>query len=106
MTDQRPPTPEQRIEEMGQAALTIPAPSGGLHELLPEGGEVQSVSSGWRLAVREYLSNKLAVVALVFLVVVVLFCFVGPHIYHTDQVSSNLLLNNQAPSSAPSHRYG
>ena len=79
------------------AALAVPAPLGGLHELGPEGGEVQTVSSGWRLMVREFVSNRLAVVALVFLVAVLLFSFVGPLIYHTDQVSSNLLANNLAP---------
>lgn len=106
MTDPQELTPEQRlerspegrIEQLGPGgALTMPAPGGGLHELLPDGGEVQVISSGWRLMVREFVSNRLAVVALVLLVAIILFSFVGPLIYHTDQVTSNVLANNLAP---------
>lgn len=101
MTDhQSPLAPEQRVEELGSAALLVPAPSGGLHELLPDGGEVQNVQSGWRLTVREFASNRLALIALILVVAIILFSFVGPHIYHTDQVSGNILVNNQGPSAA------
>jgi len=92
LTDQQHITPEQRVEQYGQAALGIPAPLGGLSELAaPDAGEVQVISSGWRLAVREYWSNKLAVVALFVLVAIILFCFIGPYFYHTNQVLSNPL---------------
>ena len=66
----------------------------------PEGGEVGAVQSGWRLALREFASNRLAVAGLSILVFFVLFCFVGPLIYHTNQLSTNLTEANQAPSSA------
>jgi ABC-type dipeptide/oligopeptide/nickel transport system permease subunit len=66
----------------------------------PEGGEVGTVQSGWRLAVREFMSNRLAVVGVAMLLFFVLFCFVGPLIYHTNQVSTNLLDANQPPSAA------
>jgi ABC-type dipeptide/oligopeptide/nickel transport system permease subunit len=56
----------------------------------PEGGEIGAVQSGWRLALREFASNRLAVAGLSILVFFVLFCFVGPLIYHTDQLSTNL----------------
>ena len=79
------------------AGFGVPAPAGGLRHLGPEGGEVQVIASGWRLTVREFASNRLAVIALVLLLAIVLFSFVGPLIYHTDQVSSNLLANNLGP---------
>lgn len=82
---------------MGPTALLIPPPAGGLGDRGPEGGEVQVISSGWRLMVREYMSNKLAVVALLLVILIILFCFFGPMVYHTDQVSTNLIANNQAP---------
>jgi ABC-type dipeptide/oligopeptide/nickel transport system permease subunit len=64
---------------------------------LPEGGAVTAVRHGWRLAVREFMSNKLAVAGVVVLVLLVLFCFLGPLIYHTDQLNSNLLDTDLAP---------
>ncbi len=64
----------------------------------PEGGEVGPVQSGWRLAVREFMSNRLAVVGFGIVVFFVLFCFVGPLIYHTNQLSTSLIDANQPPS--------
>ncbi|HWD70808.1 MAG TPA: ABC transporter permease [Solirubrobacteraceae bacterium] len=90
-------TPERRIEELGRAALVIPAPADGLSGMLPDAGEVHSVASGWRLALREFASNRLAVVALVVLVAIVLFCFVGPVFYHSNQTVSNPLNASLAP---------
>ena len=50
----------------------------------PEGGEVGAVQSGWRLALREFASNRLAVIGFGILIFFVLFCFVGPLIYHGE----------------------
>src|SRR5690348_2724996 len=66
----------------------------------PEGGEVGAVQSGWRLALREFASNRLAVIGLGILVFFVLFCFVGPLIYHTNQLSTDLIDANQPPSNS------
>jgi peptide/nickel transport system permease protein len=63
----------------------------------PDGGEIHSVSSGWRLAVREFFDNRLAVVGLGILVFFILFSFLGPHIYHGNTTISNPLNDNQAP---------
>jgi peptide/nickel transport system permease protein len=76
--------------------LTVLGSPGG-RSSAPEGGQVQVLASGWRLAVREFLSNRLAVVGLVLLVFFVLFCFVGPLVYHTNQVSTNPLVTDLAP---------
>jgi peptide/nickel transport system permease protein len=100
LTDPQNIAPEQRVEEVGQATLPVPAPLGGLHGLGPEGGEVQVVASGWRLALREFASNRLAVVALLLLVLIVLFCFLGPVFYHSNQTSSNPLNATLAPGQA------
>ena len=64
----------------------------------PEGGEIGAVQSGWRLALREFLSNRLAVIGFAILVFFVLFCFVGPLIYHTNQLDTNLTQANMPPS--------
>ncbi len=63
----------------------------------PEGGDVTSVQSGWRLALREFARNKLAVIGVAILVFFVLFCFAGPLIYHGNYTDSNLLQTLQSP---------
>ena len=70
---------------------------GGLHDLAPEGGDVQVIASGWRLTVREFASNRLAVIALVLLVAIILFCYLGPVFYHSNQTVSNPLNATLAP---------
>jgi peptide/nickel transport system permease protein len=44
-----------------------------------------------------FLSNKLGVFGLVLIVLVVLFCFLGPVVYRTNQVASNLAIANTHP---------
>lgn len=66
-------------------------------EHTPEGGEVVATQSGWRLAIREFMSNRLATAGLVILILLVLFCFLGPLVYHTDQLNSDLLNTDQPP---------
>jgi ABC-type dipeptide/oligopeptide/nickel transport system permease subunit len=63
----------------------------------PEGGEVGQIQSGWRLAVREFASNRLAVVGVGILVFFVLFSFVGPLFYHGQYLSSDLSATNLSP---------
>ncbi|MDR0346319.1 MAG: ABC transporter permease, partial [Nocardiopsaceae bacterium] len=64
----------------------------------PEGGEVGPVATGWRLAVREFAANRLAVIGVGIIVFFVLFCFAGPLVYHGNTVSTDLLSTNLAPS--------
>ena len=79
-------------------------PSGSLPPLdvqrAPEGGEIGAVQSGWRLALREFTSNRLAVIGFAILIFFVLFSFVGPLIYHTNQLDTSLTQANLPPSSA------
>jgi len=63
----------------------------------PEGGAVAVQGSVWRLILRTFIENKLAIVGISFVLVVVLFSFVGPLVYHTDQVHTNLLTTNLPP---------
>ncbi len=44
-----------------------------------------------------FIENKLALVGVVILVAMVLFCYIGPLLYHTDQIHTNLAIENQAP---------
>jgi ABC-type dipeptide/oligopeptide/nickel transport system permease subunit len=63
----------------------------------PEGGEIGPVQSGWRLAVREFASNRLAVVGVAILVFFILFCFLGPLFYHGDILQTNLIASHDPP---------
>jgi ABC-type dipeptide/oligopeptide/nickel transport system permease subunit len=72
-------------------------------ELEPEAGGFV-VQSGWRLGLREFASNKLALVGVGLLVFFVLFCFAGPHIYVTNQLLINPVNSFQPPG--PGHPLG
>jgi ABC-type dipeptide/oligopeptide/nickel transport system permease subunit len=63
----------------------------------PEGGAIGPVQSGWRLGLREFSRNKLAVVGLGMLIFFVLFSFVGPHLYHGNILTGNLADTNLPP---------
>jgi peptide/nickel transport system permease protein len=65
-----------------------------------EGGEVQIIASGWKLALREFAENKVAVVGVGILVFFVIFCFIGPLVYPTNQALTQPLNANLAPGQA------
>jgi peptide/nickel transport system permease protein len=44
-----------------------------------------------------FVENKLAIVGLVILVLIVGFSFIGPLVYHTDQINTNLAVENLGP---------
>jgi ABC-type dipeptide/oligopeptide/nickel transport system permease subunit len=98
---------EERIKPLAQVETTLGAaavriPEGGT----PEGGEVLFISSGWRLAVREFADNKIALVGLGIIVFFILFCFLGPLVYHTNQSLTqplNVDLSPGAPSPLGGH---
>lgn len=56
----------------------------------PEGGEIGPVQSGFKLAMREFAQNRLALIGLGILAFFVLFCFVGPLLYHGDTINTSL----------------
>jgi ABC-type dipeptide/oligopeptide/nickel transport system permease subunit len=65
--------------------------------LAPEGGAIGPVQSGWRLGVREFVRNWLAVAGLAVLVAFVLFCFAGPLFYHVNLFNTSLTSTNLPP---------
>jgi peptide/nickel transport system permease protein len=52
----------------------------------------------FRLAVDVFAENKLALASAVTIVLIVLFCYVGPLVYHTDQVHTDISQATQPPS--------
>jgi peptide/nickel transport system permease protein len=66
-------------------------------EHVAEGGAVGPVQSGWRLAMREFARNRLAVLGLGALIFFVIFCYLGPYFYHGG-LTSDLTATNVPPS--------
>ncbi|HEY2576332.1 MAG TPA: ABC transporter permease [Streptosporangiaceae bacterium] len=66
----------------------------------PAGGEVGPIQSGWRLGMREFARNRLAVIGVAILAFFVLFSFIGPLFYHANLLNTDLTLANSPPSSA------
>lgn len=67
---------------------------------LPEGGDAVRRDASWRMILRAFVENKLALTGVIMVVAVALFCSIGPLFWHTNQVSTNLLQVNQPPSAA------
>lgn len=67
---------------------------------VPTPFEAPAAATGVRLAVRRFARNRLAVGGLAVLVAFLLFCFVGPHLYVTDQTHTALEQVNLPPSAA------
>jgi peptide/nickel transport system permease protein len=84
------------VAAMGPVAVGTPPAA----EDSPEGGEARSVGSPFRLTVATFVENKVALVGMGLLVLLVLFCYVGPHIYVTNQRTVNPAFSNLAPSGA------
>jgi len=72
-------------------------PTSGPSSPAPDGGEIGPVQSGWRLAVREFAQNKLAVAGLAILVFFILFCYAGPLVYHGNVITADLMNTNLGP---------
>jgi ABC-type dipeptide/oligopeptide/nickel transport system permease subunit len=75
--------------------------------LPPATGVAPPVADGGDLPSRRLVSvfgaarpNKLAMAGLIAAILLTLFCFIGPLVYHTNETATNLLLANQAPSAA------
>ncbi|MGH3829981.1 MAG: ABC transporter permease, partial [Pseudonocardiaceae bacterium] len=66
----------------------------------PKGGEVRAEGGLGRAMGRAFTANRLAVLGIGLITVIVAFCFLGPLLYHTDQVYTNLTAANLPPSAA------
>ncbi|HEX3796215.1 MAG TPA: ABC transporter permease [Acidimicrobiales bacterium] len=72
---------------------------------LPEGGNASSSTGGMaRQIARVFIENKLAVAGLVVIIFFLLFCYVGPLIYHTNQANAETALSN-AQNGSPTGRH-
>jgi peptide/nickel transport system permease protein len=81
--------------------MTLPLdPPAELSPAAPEGGEGRATGSVWRLILDVFLRNRLAVVGLAIIVFMAMFSFIGPLLYHTDQVHTNINQVTRPPSSA------
>jgi ABC-type dipeptide/oligopeptide/nickel transport system permease subunit len=70
-----------------------PAPEG----TSDAGALAEVTATGWKLTLREFTKNKLAMTGLGILVLFVLFCYLGPVFYHSNQVTENLLNTDNPP---------
>ena len=89
------------ITAVGESLLA-PAP------VAPEGGEATSTGSALRQIGRVFVENKLAIVGLGVIVLVVLFCWLGPVFYKTNQTNAQAALVNSTFNAPPggSHPLG
>jgi peptide/nickel transport system permease protein len=82
------------------APETAPAaagPSPGGSALAPEGGEITATATGTQLSLRGLLHSKRALIGTAIVVLLALFCFVGPLLYHTNQVTVVLGIEDSPP---------
>ena len=70
-------------------------------ETVPEGGEAHGSGSNLRRMGRVFAENKLAVVSVGVVVFFLLFCFVGPHVYPTNQTDAQAALQNSVQNAPP-----
>lgn len=100
-------SPDQPPPLSPDSAEILVAPSAEMQDVLEAralgvapGMEAPPTRSMFRRGLEVFAENKLALIGTGMLVLIVLFCFVGPHIYHTNQIQTNLLDANQPPSAA------
>ena len=87
-----------------QIPLTPPPLTSDETVLPPEGGEVHESTPMWRLAAQTFLANRLAIAGIAIIVFFVLFCYLGPLFYHTNQLKTDLGATELPPG--PGHPLG
>jgi peptide/nickel transport system permease protein len=85
-----PPGDRGHVETAGEPAGLPGAIEGALEATKPRG----LLRRGWEV----FAENRLALASLGLIVFIVLFCYVGPIIRHTDQVHTNLIQTLCTPS--------
>jgi peptide/nickel transport system permease protein len=93
-----PPEPVPAQETVtGLATVVAPEHDGAVAAgMLPAG----KPRSAFRRGTEVFFENKMAVTGLGIIVFMLLFCFVGPHLYHTNQLQVNFGNEELAPSGA------
>lgn len=80
-----------------------PAVDPGGPNAAPAGGEAQALGGGLTVQLlRVFVENRLAVLGIGLIVLAVLFCFVGPLLYHTNQTDTQKALLDSVQNAAPS----
>ena len=82
-----------------------PTMTGGQLGQVPEGGESRTTGSVFRQMARVFRENKLAVVGVGVIIFFVLFCFLGPHLYPTNQTNTQLALQTSTDNAPPGNGY-
>ena len=75
---------------LGDTAVSDPREPAPAADVSPRGGS-------WRVILATFMENRLAVAGVGLVVLIVLFCFAGPLIYHTNQVTVELQNENLPP---------
>lgn len=74
----------------------------------PTGGEAQQQQLGGGLTIqllRVFVENRLAVVGIVIIVAAILFCWIGPLVYHTNQTDAQQALLHSVQNAPPGGKY-
>jgi ABC-type dipeptide/oligopeptide/nickel transport system permease subunit len=69
-----------------------------------DGGEVYEQGSGFKITLKAFAENRLALVGIGIVIFFLAFSFIGPHLYHSNQISGNLGNNDLGPG--PGHPLG
>jgi len=85
-----PPSDPAHIEEIQEAEQVDPGALTAVEAaelgLTPAAKPRSMLRRGWEV----FAENKLALASVLVLILIVLFCFIGPLFYHTNQVNTNL----------------
>src|SRR5579862_79682 len=74
-------------------------------EVVPEAGETVPSGGLFRQFTEVFVENRLAVIGLGFIVFAVVFCFLGPVFYHTNQTSTQDALLFSTQNAPPSRHH-
>jgi peptide/nickel transport system permease protein len=83
-------TEDLNPELEGEFAAPFANPPGGP---IPDGGDVSGSGSAARLIVRTFFDNKLGILGISILVLLLLFSFLGPVLYHSDTIVATYNIN-------------
>jgi peptide/nickel transport system permease protein len=67
----------------------------------PEGGAVRAGTSVARRVLRVFLENKLAIIGVVIIAGMLVFCYVGPLFYHSNQTNAQEAILNSTQNAPP-----
>jgi peptide/nickel transport system permease protein len=86
-----------------RSRVDVPLTAGGdlPPDLVPPAtasGDVAPTANPLVLVGRAFYENKIALLGVIIVVLIIGFCFIGPLLYHTNQVQTNPLAQNQPPS--------